>query len=214
MIILMLKLLEWSPAIPGFGFWQFAERVLRKEFCGKSFAKRVLQKEFCGKSIKKNGWNWFSFARLKHKWTALYCPTFEFPAPNRTATIAAKQTQIWEGGRETDGQAWHPPPASTLLCETTKHCTSLSTITAHILYSSVLPSLYSQDFPAYLATKNFRLYSKYFTKIDRWLSVVIQTAIILSCEHIVKNFSTELTSVIYRILWHKKKKKYVKENPD
>ena len=45
MIILMLKLLEWSPAIPGFGFWQFAERVLRKEFCKKSFAERV-----CGKS--------------------------------------------------------------------------------------------------------------------------------------------------------------------
>ena len=44
-IILMLELLEWSPTIPGFGFKQFAERVLRKEFCGKSFAERV-----CGKS--------------------------------------------------------------------------------------------------------------------------------------------------------------------
>ena len=39
MIILMLKLLEWSPAIPGFGFKQFAERVLQKDFCGKSLRK-------------------------------------------------------------------------------------------------------------------------------------------------------------------------------
>ena len=39
MIILMLELLEWSPTIPGFGFKQFAERVLRKEFCGKSLRK-------------------------------------------------------------------------------------------------------------------------------------------------------------------------------
>ena len=28
----MLELLEWSPFIPGLGFKQFAERVLRKEF--------------------------------------------------------------------------------------------------------------------------------------------------------------------------------------
>ena len=39
MIILMLQLLEWSPFIPGLGFKQFAERVLRKEFCGKSLRK-------------------------------------------------------------------------------------------------------------------------------------------------------------------------------
>ena len=39
MIILMLELLEWSPTIPGFGFKQFAERVLRKESCGKSLRK-------------------------------------------------------------------------------------------------------------------------------------------------------------------------------
>ena len=32
MIILMLELLEWSPAIPGFSFKQFAGRVLQKEF--------------------------------------------------------------------------------------------------------------------------------------------------------------------------------------
>ena len=38
-IILMLELLEWSPAIPGFGFKQFAERVLRKESCRKSLQK-------------------------------------------------------------------------------------------------------------------------------------------------------------------------------
>ena len=41
MIILMLELLEWTPAISGFGFYQFAERVLRK-----SFTERVLRKEF------------------------------------------------------------------------------------------------------------------------------------------------------------------------
>ena len=35
-IILMLGLLEWRPIIPGFGFKQFAERVLQKEICGKS----------------------------------------------------------------------------------------------------------------------------------------------------------------------------------
>ena len=39
MIILMLELLEWSPVIPGFCFKQFAERVLRKESCGKSLRK-------------------------------------------------------------------------------------------------------------------------------------------------------------------------------
>ena len=39
-IIMMLELLERSPTIPGFGFKQFAERVLRK-----SLAERV-----CGKS--------------------------------------------------------------------------------------------------------------------------------------------------------------------
>ena len=38
-IILMLELLEWSPTIPGFDFKQFAERVLRKEFCRKSLRK-------------------------------------------------------------------------------------------------------------------------------------------------------------------------------
>jgi hypothetical protein len=36
MTILMVELLEWSPAIPGLGFQQFAERGLRKEYCGKS----------------------------------------------------------------------------------------------------------------------------------------------------------------------------------
>ena len=41
-IILMLGLLEWRPIIPGFGFKQFAERVLRKESCGMS-----LRKESC-----------------------------------------------------------------------------------------------------------------------------------------------------------------------
>ena len=50
LIIFMLELLKLSPVIPGFGFKQFAERVLRKEFCGKSFAERVLRKESCGKS--------------------------------------------------------------------------------------------------------------------------------------------------------------------
>ena len=44
-IILMLELLEWSPTIPGFGFKQFVQRVLRKEFYGKSLKERV-----CGKS--------------------------------------------------------------------------------------------------------------------------------------------------------------------
>lgn len=39
MIILMLELLEWSPTIPGFGFKQFAKRVLQKEFCGMSLRK-------------------------------------------------------------------------------------------------------------------------------------------------------------------------------
>ena len=41
LIILMVELLELSPVIPWFGFKQFAERVLQKEFCGKSFAERV-----------------------------------------------------------------------------------------------------------------------------------------------------------------------------
>ena len=41
MLILMLELLELSPVIPWFGLKQFAERVLQKEFCGKSFAERV-----------------------------------------------------------------------------------------------------------------------------------------------------------------------------
>jgi hypothetical protein len=44
-IILILELLEWSPAIPGFGFKQFVQRVLWKEFFGKSLEERV-----CGKS--------------------------------------------------------------------------------------------------------------------------------------------------------------------
>ena len=39
MIILMLELLEWSPTILGFCFKLFAERVLRKESCGKSLRK-------------------------------------------------------------------------------------------------------------------------------------------------------------------------------
>jgi len=39
MTILMLELLEWSPTIFGFSFQQFAERVLRKESCGKSLRK-------------------------------------------------------------------------------------------------------------------------------------------------------------------------------
>ena len=38
-IILILELLEWSPNIPRFAFKQFAKRVLRKEFCGKSLRK-------------------------------------------------------------------------------------------------------------------------------------------------------------------------------
>ena len=39
MIILMPELLEWSPVISGFGFKQFAERVLWKEFRGKCLGK-------------------------------------------------------------------------------------------------------------------------------------------------------------------------------
>ena len=44
MILLMLELLEWSPVIPGFGF---------QAVCGRSFAERVLWKEFRGKSLRK-----------------------------------------------------------------------------------------------------------------------------------------------------------------